>query len=619
MCDYTITGSCLSAGWFTLDGPTSGTANGVGHFFINYSLDDNTSTTPQSCTLNINGAIFTVTQDGCTSEFDAPTSANVPASGGNGDFDIDSYAPCAWSLSYNCPWVSLGSTSGSGDATINFTALPNQDQTQRTCIITITGGDTFTITQPGCTPPTVATGSYGPLCSNGNLITLAGSPTGGTWSGTGVNGNQFDPGAGTQTLTYTVTQNGCTGSAQTTIVVNSATSWYEDLDGDGDGDPNSSIEACTQPPGYVGSNTDPCPALANLENGDLCDDGNPNTVNDVVTNCIGAGTLLDDDCEGVPGGSAQPGTACDDSDVCTINDVYDANCVCAGTYQDTDGDGTCDAQDGCPNDPNKIAPGVCGCGVADTDTDGDGLADCVDPCPALANLENGDLCDDGNPNTVNDVVTNCICAGTLLDDDCEGVPGGPAQPGTACDDSDVCTINDVYDANCVCVGTYQDTDGDGTCDAQDGCPNDPNKIAPGVCGCGVADTDTDGDGLADCVDPCPALANLENGDLCDDGNPNTVNDVVTNCICAGTLLDDDCEGVPGGPAQPGTACDDSDVCTTMCTMPTVYALAPTRIPTVTAPAMHRTVARMTRTRSHPGFVVAVLPIRIQTVMVLPIA
>ncbi|MBK9075745.1 MAG: T9SS type A sorting domain-containing protein [Flavobacteriales bacterium] len=74
----------------------------------------------------------------------------------------------------------------------------------------------------------------------------------------------------------------------------------------------------------------------------------------------------------------------------------------------------------------------------------------------MANLENGDLCDDGNPNTVNDVVTNCIRAGTLLDDDCEGVPGGPAQPGTACDDLSACTTNDLYDANCNCVGTVID-------------------------------------------------------------------------------------------------------------------------------------------------------------------
>jgi hypothetical protein len=32
------------------------------------------------------------------------------------------------------------------------------------------------------------------------------------------------------------------------------------------------------------------------------------------------------------------------------------------------------------------------------------------------------------------------------------------------------------------------------------CPDDPAKIVPGVCGCGVADSDSDGDGVADCLD-----------------------------------------------------------------------------------------------------------------------
>ena len=48
---------------------------------------------------------------------------------------------------------------------------------------------------------------------------------------------------------------------------------------------------------------------------------------------------------------------------------------------DTDGDGTADCNDGCPNDAAKIAPGICGCGVSDVDTDGDGTADCNDPTP----------------------------------------------------------------------------------------------------------------------------------------------------------------------------------------------------------------------------------------------
>jgi hypothetical protein len=79
---------------------------------------------------------------------------------------------------------------------------------------------------------------------------------------------------------------------------------------------------------------------------------------------------------------------------------------------DSDSDGSPDADDLCPQDPLKTAPGACGCGVADVDSDGDGVPDCVD-----------------------------------------------------------------------------------------GCPNDPLKTAPGACGCGVANVDRDGDGVADCNDP----------------------------------------------------------------------------------------------------------------------
>ena len=231
-----------------------------------------------------------------------------------------------------------------------------------------------------------------------------------------------------------------------------------------------------------------------------------------------------------------PGTACDDGDICTTNDVLDLACTCVGTFEDSDGDTVCDANDGCPTDPDKTAAGQCGCGAPDTDTDADGVADCVDACPELPGLTNGDACDDGNPNTSGDVVTNCICAGALATD-CEGNPNGPAQPGTPCDDDDACTINDLWDVNCNCAGTFEDTDGDTVCDANDGCPTDPDKIAAGVCGCG----------------------NPEPGTACDDGNAGTENDQIdANCQCVGTPLDVDCEGTPGGTALPGTACDDQN-------------------------------------------------------------
>jgi hypothetical protein len=214
-----------------------------------------------------------------------------------------------------------------------------------------------------------------------------------------------------------------------------------------------------------------CPVLeANI--GEACDDGLANTVNDVITeSCVCEGTLLNDDCEGVPGGPALPGTACNDNDPCTTGDVYDANCTCAGTFTDADADGTCDANDLCPGGP-----------------------------------EPGTACNDNDDCTTGDVIdANCNCIGTFADADGDGTcdaddlcPGGP-EPGTACNDNDDCTTGDVIDTNCNCTGTFADSDADGTCDADDLCPGGP-----------------------------------EPGSACDDGNAATTNDLISaSCVCTG--------------------------------------------------------------------------------------
>jgi len=70
-------------------------------------------------------------------------------------------------------------------------------------VITITGVDT--------------------LCAASSAVTLVASPSGGTFSGTGVTGNSFDPtvaGAGTHTITYSFTDSAlCTGQGTTDINV----------------------------------------------------------------------------------------------------------------------------------------------------------------------------------------------------------------------------------------------------------------------------------------------------------------------------------------------------------------------------------------------------------------
>ena len=69
--------------------------------------------------------------------------------------------------------------------------------------------------------PTVSAGTYSPICVNASPVSLAGSPVGGTFTGTGVTGTTFNPASGTQTITYDyIDPNGCSGSATASITVN---------------------------------------------------------------------------------------------------------------------------------------------------------------------------------------------------------------------------------------------------------------------------------------------------------------------------------------------------------------------------------------------------------------
>ena len=117
------------------------------------------------------------------------------------------------------------------------TGLSNAAIANPTVTLSAPGTTTYTVTRTenGCSStdqanvtvyslPVVSAGSYAAVCVNGSSVTLAGTPSGGTFSGTGVSGNSFNPsvaGVGTKTLTYTYTDaHGCTNSATTNITVN---------------------------------------------------------------------------------------------------------------------------------------------------------------------------------------------------------------------------------------------------------------------------------------------------------------------------------------------------------------------------------------------------------------
>lgn len=83
-------------------------------------------------------------------------------------------------------------------------------------------------------------------------------------------------------------------------------------------------------------------------------------------------------------------------------------------------------------------------------------------------------------------------------------------------------ISEDCDGNGVPDECESDRDGDGVIDRCEACPDDPNKLGPGECGCGVPD-DADGNGFPDCInllpgDPNNNVVNPGNTDMCGCGN-----------------------------------------------------------------------------------------------------
>lgn len=146
---------------------------------------------------------------------------------------------------------------------------------------------------------------------------------------------------------------------------------------------------------------------------------------------------------------------------------------------DTDGDGTNDYEDKCP----EIAGALNGC----TDKDGDLVADNEDVCPDLFGVAELMGCPDQDNDGVADANDSCPDVYGLL---------------FGCPDMDEDSVADHLDPCPSVAGTLggcPDTDGDGVKDDIDACPEKPGDIANSGC------PDTDGDGVYDNDDRCPEI------------------------------------------------------------------------------------------------------------------
>lgn len=188
---------------------------------------DNGVTQGTSFTPSIGTVTYTVTGEntttGCQNTDEVDVTVNeIPTVDGGADQEVcegEEVTLTATTSAGTFSWDN-GITDGTAftpTATTTYTVTADNNGCSSTDEVVVTVNDL----------PTVDAGADETACVYHDPITLSGTPAGGTFSGTSVTGNEFDPsvGAGTYTVTYTYTDgNGCEASDDLTVTVDGCAS-----------------------------------------------------------------------------------------------------------------------------------------------------------------------------------------------------------------------------------------------------------------------------------------------------------------------------------------------------------------------------------------------------------
>ncbi len=129
--------------WLNITPRTTGSA---GQSCI-YVVSSNFSADTRQGTITINDKVHTVTQTGYAATL-SPTSATINLAGGARTVGITTSAGVSWTAVSNAPWITVGTPSGVGSGTVNYTVAAYTGVTTRTGTLII-GSQTFTISQTG--------------------------------------------------------------------------------------------------------------------------------------------------------------------------------------------------------------------------------------------------------------------------------------------------------------------------------------------------------------------------------------------------------------------------------------------------------------------------------------
>jgi len=361
-----------------------------------------------------------------------------------------------------------------------------------------------------CGPLSVSiTASSNESCAGSNDGSATASATGGSGSYS-YSWSNGDTGASISNLsagTYIVTVNDGSNTANDSVTIADegipTTTYYADTDGDGFGDPSNTIEACFTPNGYTSDNSDCNDADAQIYPGGSCNDGDNCTSNDVYDancNCFGTATGDDDDdgvCDAIdvcPGGDDNVDT--DNDKIPDFCDCNDANTNFPSNTLSHSGGNSSSISISLPNgskDPsfsiseinqrtngkpaNRFIELVTVTYYIEGNNNlqtygsfsgaGSSTAISISGFVESITVSLEDNYDGNSSTTMNISLSNVTYCADWSDSGCPDADGDGVCDvddvcpgfddnliGTACDDGDDCTINDVYGSNCNCEGTF---------------------------------------------------------------------------------------------------------------------------------------------------------------------